>query len=405
MNKTSFIPFITGQQTCELAAELYGDAPMIRVPLEKVKPLADHLPPIKFWIDPGVDGLDDLSKSTPKKKDPKDKKAKADPRQAWFDSISCFEGFEDIADPSFQKSPKKVVVQDFVFSALDACTAHKPAVISIPQLPHVNGSDRNKINKAMAAAAASWQIKHPKFMLILPVILNHAKHTESKTNRNTHVKLATQCLDAAKAQGCWIVDASLNDEEQSAPLRRKRLAGVVKFHEEFNAATTSSTLTRIAGPYWALNLLLWSRGLIDRVGIGVGTGYRYHLSGGFPSSGSPRIAIPPLYRRARTGVELRKWTVETLKAIEPTHPFHQPLTKLKPLTAPAQEVARKQTAQFYRDWIDSLAATPTAGRAMALFQSLSIAFSYGKQIQEDLVAEKAARQPESIAEALMLNCL
>ena len=405
MSKASFIPFITGQQACDLASEFFGDAPMVRVPLEKVETLDDYLPPVRRWVDAGVDGLDNLAKSTPKKKDAKDKKAKPDPRQPWYDRISSFEGFEEIADPAFQASPKKGVVADFVAAALDACVQHKATAVSVPQLPHVDGSERNKINKVMAAAAAGWQVEHPKVTLILPVILNHPKHSSSKTQRNSHVKLAAQCLAASKAQGCWIVDASLNDEEQSATLRRDRLAGMIKFHEEFNAATANATFTRIAGPYWALNLLLWSRGLVDRVGIGAGTGFRYHLAGGFPSKGTARIAIPPLYRRAKTGVELKNWITDALKAIEPTHPFSEPLTKLKPLAAPSQEAARRQTATFYRGWIDMLAATPAPGRAMALFQALSIAFSYGKQIQAKLDAEGTTRRPESIAEALMLNCL
>jgi hypothetical protein len=394
-----FIPFITGKEVCGLITELYADAPMAKIGLYQLGKLKDCLPSSRLWIDSGTDGLDDLSKGTPNK-DKDD-----DPRKAWYDVITSFPGYQQIADPAFQKAPTKAVVEKFVDAALSACLFYKPAAISIPQLPHVENSGRNKINRLLAEAAAKWQLKHPKVFLILPVILNHGSQSDSKTVRNAHVKLAAQCLTTSKAQGCWIVDASFNDEDQSADKRRERMHGLVSFHQEFNAATNTLQCLRIGGPYWALNLLLWSRGLIDQFGIGVGTGYRYYLSGGFPSSGTAKIAIEPLFRRAKVGIELRDWFVATLKSMEPTHPFHKQLTQLKPLATTTSSTARRQTAIFYRSWIDSLAAAPQTGRAMTLFQSLSIAFSYGKQMADELSDEGATRRPESIAEPLMLNCL
>lgn len=394
-----FIPFITGKEVCSLITELYADASMARIGLYQLEKLKDCLPSNRLWIDPGADGLDDLSKGTPTK-DKND-----DPRQAWYDMITSFPGHQQIADPVFQKTPTKPVVEKFVDAALSACLSHKPAAISIPQLPHVEDSGRNKVNRALAEAAAKWQLKHPKVFLILPVILNHGGQSDNKTARNAHVKLAAQCLSASKAQGCWVVDASFNDEDQSADKRRERMHGLVSFHQEFNAATGKIQCVRIGGPYWALNLLLWSRGLIDQFGIGVGTGYRYYLSGGFPSAGTAKIAIEPLFRRAKVGTKLRDWFVATLKSIEPSHPFHKQLAQLKPLATTVSSTARRQTAIFYRSWINGLAAAPQAGRAMTLFQSLSIAFSYGKQLTEELSDEGPTRRPESIAEPLMLNCL
>jgi hypothetical protein len=394
-----FIPFITGKEVCGLIADLYSDAPLARIGLYQFPKLKDCLPSNRLWIDPGADGLDDLSKGTPNKSN------NDDPRQAWYDMITSFPRHQEIADPSFQLAPNKAIVGEFVDAALSTCLHHKPAAISIPQLPHVEDSGRNKLNRDLAEAAAKWQLKHSKVSLILPVILNHASHSDNKTARNPHVKLAAQCLSASKAQGCWIVDASFNDEDQSADKRRDRMHGLISFHQELNAATEKLKYTRIGGPYWALNLLLWSRGLIDQFGIGVGTGYRYYLSGGFPTSGTAKMAIEPLFRRAKIGPELRDWFTATLNAIEPTHPFYAPLVKLRPIATAISANARKQTATFYRSWIDGLAAAPEAGRAMALFQSLSIAFSYGKQLTEGLSAEGPTRRPESIAEPLMLNCL
>jgi hypothetical protein len=395
----AFVPFITGKEVCGLISELYADAPFARVGLYQLARLGDCLPSNRLWIDPGADGLDDLSRGTPAKD--KDN----DPRRAWYDLITSVAGHQQIADPAFQKAPNRLIVDKFVDAALGACLTHRPAAISIPQLPHVNDGARNKVNKALAEGAAKWQLKHPRITLILPVILNHSTQSENKTARNAHVKSAAQCLAASKAKAVWIVDASFNDEELSAEIRRKRMHGLISFHQEFNALTHSVKCARIGGPYWALNLVLWSRGLIDQFGIGVGTGYRYYLSGGFPSSGTAKIAIEPLYRRAKVGSELRDWFAATLKSIESTHPFHSPLTRLRPLATAVSTDARRQTAIFYRTWIDALALAPAPGRAMALFQSLSIAFSYGKQLADDLDAEGSTRRPESIAEPLMLNCL
>ena len=195
-------------------------------------------------------------------------------------------------------------------------------------------------------------------------------------------------------------------EDQSADKRRDRMQGIIAFHKEFNEATAGIRCTRIGGPYWGLNLLLWSRGLVDRFGIGIGTGYRYHISGGFPRSGTAKIALEPLFRRAKVGPKLKDWFDTVLASLDASHPFHKSLAKVRPLSTAVAPQARRQVALFYRSWIDQLAATPPPGRAMAFFQSLSIAFSYGRLLQTDLPKEEGAtRSPESIAEALMLNCL
>jgi hypothetical protein len=69
-----------------------------------------------------------------------------------------------------------------------------------------------------------------------------------------------------------------------------------------------------------------------------------------------------------------------------------------------QEPAREQVAKFYKTWFDLVAATPPAGRSMALFQDLSAAFAVGRALP-DFENEGTARRPESVVEPLMLNCL
>src|SRR4051794_41144050 len=92
--------------------------------------------------------IHDLSKGTPNA-DKDD-----DPRKAWHDSITSFSGHDKVADAAFQRSPNKAIVEKFVNDALDACLPFKPVAISVPQLPHVDDSGRNKLNRALAEAAA-----------------------------------------------------------------------------------------------------------------------------------------------------------------------------------------------------------------------------------------------------------
>jgi hypothetical protein len=405
---SDFVPFITGRESCRLITQHYGDVRLARVGAYQLDYLKDRLPSARLWIDAGVDGLARLNETrAAEDSDEESEDQGYSPWEAWKNFVTSFKHCEKVADPAFQSKPDKLITSQFVKSALDACLVHRPAVVSIPQLPRADGSEVNKINKIMAEAASKWQVDHPKVTLILPVILNHGDHSLGKVARNAHVKQATQCLQASKAYGVWIVDASFDDESQKPDTRGNRIRGLISFHKEFNAAMQGMNCKKIAGPYWGLNILLWSRGLVDRIGISIGSGYQYRISGGFVSNkGAARIAIDPLFRRAKVGVKLNAWFQACLADLEPSHPFHSAFLKLKPLaTRATKPIAREQVAIFYRKWLDQLAATPSPGRGMALFQSLSIAFSYGKLLESELDEEGATRRPESIAEPLMLNCL
>jgi hypothetical protein len=393
MPKSPSIPFLTGQEVCRLARDFYSDSPLFRVNSHQFSKLKDHLPTARFWIDAGVDGIHE-HESRAQNED-----------EGWVKAMNALPGFDQLATGAFHASPDYSLVEPFVAAALNGCASHQPAFVTVPQLPYVKDNSRNKVNRMMAKAAYMWRRKHPKIKLILPIILTHRELTEGKVVRNPKVTLASQCLDTSQAEAYWVVDCSFSDEEGSPNLRRDRMQQLIAFHQELNERTQGQQLTRIAGPYWALNLVLWTRGLVDNIGTGVGTGYKYYLSGGFQRSGDARVAIEPLLRRARVVPTFTSWVAATLKSLDESHPFHKPLSKLqRSLAILTDSSAKRQVAKFQREWTDQLLSNPEPGRPMALFQSLSMAFSYGKQILGDLKDEGATRRPESIAEPLMLNC-
>jgi len=397
-----YIPFITSPKALQLVKTIYSDAAGIRVPLDIAQRLT--LPPaLKLWLDPGVDGLDDLEARRPRpdKNDPKKKIS-----TPWFDGMKHVPGFDKIASPSFLTKPVPKVVKEFVVTILDRCLAHKPSLISVPQLPVVDDASRNKINRALAKATGEWKASREfSGRLILPLILTHQNQTHAKVERNKKVEQAGRNYHEAHAYGIWVVDKSFSDETGSKALRGARFTSLIQFHQQLNDEISSRI--RIAGPYWGLNLVLWARGLIEYPAIGVGSTYHYNLSGNHKPGSTPasRVALGPLRRRAIT-VHLRPWLEKTLKNLDSHHPAYADLEAVqKRLTFLGDyERAREQVARFYKTWLDILAATPPSGRSLALFQDLSAAYTTGKSLLE-IPDEGPSRRPESIAEPLMLNCL
>jgi hypothetical protein len=385
-----YIPFITSLQTSKLAGSIYGDSAAIRVGLDLVGKLKPHSSSVKLWVDPGVDGLHDL---VSRSKD-----------SAWYKLISSMSEFGEFTKAGFIAKPNPHIVDSFVNDILDQSRTHNPQWLTVPQLPLVSNSVRNKINRELARATGRWKSSR-KFSgrLILPIIFTHQDQTKGKTQRKPKLEQAHRCYHDSQADGIWTIDTSLPEETGSATLRNRRFKANVELHEEINYAIPSRI--RIAGPYWAMNLLLWSRGLIDYPAIGIGGTFQYYLPGGHSSSASARVAIPPLRRRVSVD-QLSQWFIKTLRIIGSTHPdfrelerIHRHLHLLK-----NQDTSRQQVANFYKRWFDSLAATSVPGRSLGLFQDLSRAFALGRSLP-DFVSEGAARSAESIVEPLMVNCL
>ena len=390
------IPIITGEGGGNLVRKHYSDSEIVRVPLERAAKLLPLVPSnAKIWMDPSVDGMDDLTTRS----------SKPDKRNSWFDFMNRLANFQKIGAPAYHAKPLPPEVFSFVKAVMDECAIHKPAWITVPQLPLVENSDRNKINRALAVATGKWKSSSGfAGRLILPLVLTHQEQVNGKVARNPKVQQAERCYHEAQADGLWVVDKSLTDDSGSATLRNKRFPGLIGLHDELDARITSKI--RIAGPYWGLNLVLWARGLVDHPAIGIGSGYQFFLSGGHSNKPTTRIALPSLRRRVVVGPQLKVWLDKAISKLASSHPAHAEFSDIKKnftvLSEP--ERAREQVAKFYKQWFDIIAAVPKAGRSMALFQDLSAAYALGKSLP-DLVDEGTARRPEAVVEPLMLSCL
>ncbi len=398
------IPFITGDDVCGLVNDLYSDSAFVRVPLDRADRLIPLLHGAKVWLDPCVDGMDDLG-SRRIIRDHRNNSERANP---WFKFMSRFPYFDSIGDPAGHEKPDAAQVHAFVEAVMQECNRHNPAWITVPQLPLVDGPYRNKINRALAAETGMWK-SNSTFPghLILPLVFTHQDQVNKKTARNPKVQQAERCYHEAQADGFWVVDTNLIDDSGSPTLRNKRFPGVIALHEELNRAITTNT--RIAGPYWGLNLVLWARGLVDYPAIGVGTGYQY-LMPGTPitrrDKPTVRLALPSLRRRVVREVELKAWLDEATAELAPAHPVCVELSEIKRSYTQLGDSARakEQVATFYKQWFNSIAAEPRAGRSIALFQDLSAAYALGKSLPP-LKHKGTDRRPEAVAESLMLSCL
>lgn len=390
------IPIVTGDEVGQLIKNMYGDSAVVRIPLDRVPRLKLTVPhSSKLWIDPGFDGCDDIEvrRSTPSE------------RNAWFEFMSTLRYFDHLAQSEFRARPIQSEVNSLVKELLNKCSAHKPAWITVPQLPITDGSERNRMNRALAKGAGKWRISSGfSGRLILPLVFTHQNQLNKKTDRNPKVQQAEKCYHDSQADGFWVVDQSLIDDSGSATLRNKRFPGIIALHEELNDRIPCKV--RIGGPYWGLNLVLWAKGLVEFPMIGVGSGYNYFLSGGKSRTASARIAIPSLRRRVKVTPNLGAWFDNALAKVPTSHPAHAEFLNLRRnLTVMADPTrSREQVAGVYKGWVDAIAGGPAAGRSMALFQDLSSAYSFGKSLPP-FADEGTARRPEAVAEPLMLSCL
>ncbi len=394
------IPFVFGAEDRKLLRSFYSDSAIVRLPLQTREKKFNDLPTgPSLWVDAGVDGLD---KWTPERIT---KKGKKTTRYLEYDEyIKHFPGHDQVAKNDFQSKPQNNVVKEFVESILNKCCelSPEPAWVSVPQLPMVSDASRNKINRALARNAAEWKrTSNHNVKLILPVIFTHSKQVNLKTQRKG--ELAKECYELAGAQGVWVVDSTLNDQEGSVPLDKK-FQGLIKFHQELAEALPSDAI-RIAGPYWGMNLILWARGLINYPAIGLGSAYQYRIPGPAPSPGKNRVALTPLRRLAVASPKLRNWLSDALMKTQKGDPAYWEFEKLSRSLDQSLLHPRAQVANFYKRWFDGLASVPLSGRALALFQDLSKAFVLGRSLPTLPADEKTARRPERVAQQLMLSCL
>jgi hypothetical protein len=146
MTTAEYIPFINTANDSAIARQLYSDANAMRISLESIEKTSPNLPSgPKRWINASIDGLhhNELSKLSDK----------------YRAHVKKFAGYERVADPQFQQNPDKQLVEQFVFSVLGCCKLQSPDWISVPKLPLVNNTARNKINKLLAEKTKLWKVK------------------------------------------------------------------------------------------------------------------------------------------------------------------------------------------------------------------------------------------------------
>ena len=438
----SLIPFVASKEDRALAAELHGDSEVFRVPLHRLGRGSMASGNVPLWIDPCVDGYHHLlkegdpwwdheerdraaadeakrrHKGAAGKKRPKTAEEKLcaaqerRQRDPWRKHLKSYADCRVLAEATAVegKGPteNRDRIEAFVSAVMDSCIEHAPAWLSVPQLPYVQGNHRNKINRELASAVATWRAGVDNASkLILPVVLTGRKLYQYKSERDSKIKTIADCYKRCSADGVWVVDSELRDQD-GARSQTDRFGELVQFHEELNDELPGSPY-RVAGPYWGMNLVLWARGLVDFPAIGVGKAYQYHVSGGLSHGALVRIALPPLRRWAPVGgaggSDLRNWLDEALGVLSHSDDGHGALRTIRNDYGKlaSREAAQRQIAAFYKEWFN---ATRDAGeRAVALFQALSAAYVLGKRLPNLPTIKDMGREPGEIARQFMLNCL
>ena len=358
-----YVTFVRGKEDAQIASSQYKDSSAYWLSGRTAAKLRPTLPPSgRIWIDASVDGL----RNWPNISD-----------DNYREYISKFIHYERIGEPAFQRKPETKLVGAFVKAVLSQTLGSAPdsGWLSVPQLPYDEDRKRNAINKALAKATREWAA-NGKFRgrLVLPVILTHQRQLNKKVQRNVQVQLAAQCFELSGAEGVWVVDSSLNDQAGTGNFEQERFPGIVRLHEELNDKLGKECFT-IAGPYWGMNLILWARQLVHHPAISVGKAYHYYVPGN--QSRVPQYALVFPLERRRASPELKSWLQESATKIGQGNPVSEEFKKLERQAASLrlnEELAKRQVAGIYRDWLAKLESTQREGRAVALYQDFSSAY-------------------------------
>ncbi|MDI6451137.1 hypothetical protein [Anaerobaca lacustris] len=403
------IPFVNSGNDLKRLREYYDKPGVAHVQLSNAASLRKrqihHL--CDLWIDPEIDGYDRLLKGS-------------DARADWKNQISQFKENEILANEAYLKKPATNKVKVFIFDVLDKCHQFEPAWITVPQLPIVGDSTkvdntRNRINTELAKASAQWRMESGfEGSFVLPLVFTHQSQLRGKTQWGPKLRLAKKCLNVVRPDIIWAVNCDLPDWKGSDKLK-ERFASLVSFHTDLRNAFPNAKI--IAGPYWAMNLVLWSRGLCDYPAISLGHGFSYRVSGGYipPEPPTAMVALGPLRRQARHTEQLRDWINNAVKKLQGSDEAAKQFSRLQNRfnELARYEVARNQVAEFYGDWLKKLSMIPPSGRSLALFQDMTSAYVLGKQLHNELdcrsgalpKSEAPAREPGKIAELFMPYCL
>jgi hypothetical protein len=389
-----YIPFVSSPEGLDILKAFYPDAVFVRVALDRIQKLF-HQPPkdTHLWIDPAFEGFHHPVA------------ARSD---EWKKFIQKFPGHEKFDEPAFVAKPEVKVLDNFVIQILDAALPYKPRRVTIPQFPVGNDNSHGKINRQLAEAASKWRSsKSFSGALIMPLVITNKSQLGLAAEKNKRLDHVKRCMAKAPFDGIWSVDCSLADQQGTQNFEKERFPAIIDLFEALRHAVGPDKHL-CAGPYWGLNLVLWARGIVDNPAIGLGNNYQYYVPGSkYMHQSDVRLALTPLRRRAVRSQELLQWLHKTIPELRQNANPQKEFSELaKNFTMLADKKhARRQVAQSYKAWFDSLSVHPAAGRGLALYQDLSSAYVLGKNLAELPKGEGSARRPERVAQQLMLNCL
>jgi chloramphenicol O-acetyltransferase len=391
-----YIPFINSQNDNRLASQFYADAQAFRISLEGIhrKIAIEPFLSDKLWLDSCFDGLHHIIGKSESK---------------WEDKLPpCLLSVSDVnkfIDQSFIEKPDKKVLKGVVYSLLNQCNSHSPVWLSVPQLPYTNDSSRHAINRLLAKEAYEWG-QQARFTgtFVLPLIFTHSDQLKNKTVWKSKLQNAQTCLKNSGASILWTVNVHLNDDKTSRN-HGDRLNALIEFHEDLKK--NFGNIKIISGPYWGMNLILWTRGLCDNPAICLATSFQYYIPAPPRNSSRKivRIALPPLKRLAVVNDHLKTWLEESLSKLDKSDPVY---TELKTLQQNFSQLsqdsnrAKLQIAKFYSNWYKSIEKVATLGRSLTLYQDLSSAYVVGSKLPD--IKNGEPNNPAQVAKTLMLCC-
>lgn len=388
------IPFVKNKGDLSIYQSLYADSELVRLPIRSCDELGKAFKEINsLWVDLEFEGFLAL----PSQREDK-----------WEAFMEEFPGGSQLLKRKSLESPKGIETDEIVSGLLNRAMRHKPEFITVPQIPYNNEFNVSRINRKLANSAGKWRRENGrKVKFILPIIVTHQDLTKNKTARNKIVGTAQAVYENSDSTGFWVVDSSLSDQLGTGNFREVRFRSLIEFSNELNSKISAQL--SVAGPYWGLNVLLWSRELVTNPAISLGNSYTYYLAG-FKGHSPPktRIALPPLLRWAIASSELKKWLEESLGVMAPDSPeaaeFRNLVSRFESFST-NKTTARRQIARFYKEWLDRIESISPGGRSLALFQEFSSAYVLGRSLKNLPANEKTARKPAIVAEQFMANCL
>ena len=420
---SSAIPFLRTKFESENVGEFHAEAQLFRVTPET--PASGFLSSVgksRVWLDPGFDGIhrhsEEQATAASKKPDLSVKEGRKWDSE-WARRMTSAGDWTKFTSAEFLARPDKGFVTEFVSRLLSSAAGY--AWCTVPQLPVCEDSSANKTNRYLASAARQWSESYGRGVkLVLPIIWMKQNQylTKSRSSSTggrgwgTVVTAAEKCFKLSGAAGYWSVDATLADQAGTGTFR-KRLPALVEAYQALSERLQPSELS-VAGPYWGLNLALWGRGIVTAPAVGVGGGYRYHLSGGLAfNTPKARVACPFLRRWVPATPGLLDWIERVTKEVNPVEAgqlltFQRDVERSIAKSPQGSGAAKSSLARFYSGWVRKLDSVDRAGRATLLFQQFASAYALGKsmpQLPREGKGGEDPVKPSIVAQQMMLISL